>query len=85
MAEGVSQKDEMDTIEPFDVFISYAHKDETQFGYAAELAAALEAADMSVWYDKELMDDSGTDWHGAITRKMEEAAIIVALWSKTAL
>ena len=85
MAEGVSQKDEMDTTVPFDVFISYAHNDETQFGYAAELAAALEAAGISVWYDKELMDDSGTDWHGAITHKMEEASVIVALWSKTAL
>ena len=85
MAEGVSQKDEMDTTVPFDVFISYAHNDETQFGYAAELAAALEAAGISVWYDKELMDDAGTDWHAAIAAKMDASLVVVALWSKTAL
>ena len=81
MAEGVSQKDEMDTIEPFDVFISYAHKDETQFGYAAELAKALDDASITYWYDKSLNTEGGANWNTTITKRMEKATIILALWT----
>lgn len=74
-----------DRAERYDVFISYAHRDEREFGYAAELADALEAAGVSVWYDKELMDDAGVRWQSAIQRKMETATVMVALWSNTAV
>ena len=81
MAEGASQIDEMDAIEPFDVFISYAHKDETQFGYAAELAKALDDASITYWYDKSLNNEGGANWNTSITKRMEKATIILALWT----
>ena len=75
----------LDDTSRYDVFISYAHKDEREFGYAADLARALKARGITVWYDKELMSEGGAHWHRAITRKMEDATVIVALWSKLAL
>ena len=71
----------MDAIEPFDVFISYAHKDETQFGYAAELAKALDDASITYWYDKSLNNEGGANWNTSITKRMEKATIILALWT----
>ena len=78
---GASQIDEMDAIEPFDVYISYDHKDETQFGYAAELAKALDDAGITYWYDKSLNTESRENWNTSITRRMEKATIIIALWT----
>jgi hypothetical protein len=67
----------------YDVFLSYAHGDDKEFGYAAELATKLEEAGFSVWWDKRLI--GGVDWHEAITVKMISSRLIVALWSKLAL
>ncbi len=85
MPDGIDTSESGGDARTYDVFISYAHRDEAEFGHAAALAQALEKAGHSVWYDKELMNDAGTDWHAAITAKMDASLVIVALWSKVAL
>lgn len=62
-----------------DVFISYSRKDET---VAREIAGRLQALDVSVWMDSRL--ESGAPFDAQIVEQLEEATIVVALWSPDA-
>lgn len=62
-----------------DVFISYARTDQPR---AAAIAARLEAAGMSVWWDRNIR--GGAAYAEDIERALHEARIVVVLWSAAA-
>jgi tetratricopeptide (TPR) repeat protein len=59
------------------VFLSYDHEDATR---AAPLAAALEKAGHSVWWDRHI--HGGAEYNSAIEGAVEEADAVVVLWSE---
>lgn len=61
------------------VFLSYARED---LATAERLAAALDAAGISVWWDRRLL--AGQDWSLLIEEKLETARSVVVLWSQSA-
>lgn len=60
-----------------DVFISYKREDEVRVG---RLAAALEKAGFSLWWDRGL--PGGESWRANITAALEEARCVVVVWSR---
>ncbi|MBX7532364.1 TIR domain-containing protein [Qipengyuania sp. 1XM1-15A] len=60
-----------------DIFLSYARADRES---AERLAAELEAAGYSVWWDRHI--DGGSEFAKEIERRLEEAQVVLVLWSK---
>ena len=60
-----------------DVFLSYAREDRPA---VQRLAAALEAAGVAVWWDRNLT--GGVDFSRELERRLDEAKAIVVAWSK---
>ena len=58
------------------IFLSYAREDD---GKAARVAAALESAGHDVWWDREI--GAGASFSSAIDAALENAELIVVLWS----
>ncbi len=63
-----------------DVFLSYAREDRD---LVERLAAALESAGMSVWWDRRI--SGGAEFSRDIERELAEAACAVACWSRAAI
>lgn len=59
-----------------DVFISYAHEDRS---LARQLAGALEAGQVSVWWDRDLA--AGTEFAREIESRLRHARVVMGLWS----
>lgn len=59
------------------VFLSYDHEDVAQ---AASIAAALEDAGHSVWWDRQI--HGGAEYNDAIETAVERADAVVVLWSE---
>ncbi len=59
-----------------DVFISYKSQDRA---YAQRFAEAFEAADVSVWWDDDILPRDAFDW--TIEREIAACAAVVVLWS----
>jgi TolB-like protein len=62
-----------------DVFISYAREDRAR---VEALARALEAAGLSVWWDRRI--DGGAEFAAAIERALNDAAVALCCWTKSA-
>jgi hypothetical protein len=62
-----------------DLFISYSHEDRD---HAAALAKACEAAGWSIWWDRDLV--AGKLWDKSIENALNEARVVVLLWSRSA-
>ena len=62
-----------------DIFISYARDDRTR---VERLAAALEAAGFSVWWDRNI--EAGAEFSKHIEREINESKAVVVVWSKQA-
>lgn len=60
-----------------DLFISYQRSDEPR---VARLVGLLEAAGLSVWWDKHL--PGGGDWRAQIERELERARVVIVCWSQ---
>ncbi len=60
-----------------DIFISYTRED---VSYAERLAAALEAAGVSVWWDRSLRN--GSAYHVDIEAEIDRARRVIVLWSE---
>lgn len=67
-------------VDPFDVFISYAHTDRE---HASRLAAALEARGLSVWFDRELL--AGDQFVRHINARLNAARWVIVIWSAAAI
>jgi hypothetical protein len=63
-----------------DVFLSYANEDRER---AATLARSLEAAGLSVWWDRKIV--AGHAFDEAIERELETAKSVVVLWSRSSV
>lgn len=63
-----------------DVFLSYARDD---LGRAKTVAAALEKAGVSVWWDRHL--GGGAEYSREIERALKSAAAVVVLWSRSSV
>lgn len=59
-----------------DVFISYAREDRDK---VANLAAAIEAAQYTVWWDRRIL--AGTEFSEEIERELNVAKVIIVVWS----
>ncbi|MEP6964751.1 MAG: TIR domain-containing protein [Polaromonas sp.] len=59
-----------------DVFISYAHEDRP---LARQLAEALEAGQVSVWWDRDLA--AGSEFALEIESRLQHARVVMGLWS----
>ena len=59
-----------------DVFISYAHEDRP---LARQLAEALEAGQVSVWWDRDLA--AGSEFAREIESRLQHARVVMGLWS----
>jgi hypothetical protein len=59
-----------------DVFISYSSEDRP---FAGRLASALEASNLTVWWDKELI--GGKDWETEIRKAIAASHCVIVLWS----
>ncbi len=59
-----------------DVFISYAHEDRPQ---ARQLAEALQARQLTVWWDRDLA--AGSEFAREIESRLQEARVAIVLWS----
>jgi hypothetical protein len=60
-----------------DVFLSYSRNDRDA---AHEVATALEAVGLSVWWDREIL--GGENFDEAIERELDLASAVIVLWSK---
>lgn len=58
------------------VFLSYKREDEMR---AAQIARALEAEGLEVWWDRGL--PGGESWHSNIEAKLRDAGCVVVVWS----
>jgi hypothetical protein len=67
-------------IDPFDLFISYAHVDRP---FVEALARCLEALGVSVWYDRGLA--TGDQFLHEINARLVAARRVLVVWSPTAL
>ena len=63
-----------------DIFVSYAQADRE---WVKELATALEAEGLSVWWDPNLLP--GTKFRDAIQSEMDKAKAVVVVWSRLAI
>jgi len=63
-----------------DIFISYAHVDRDK---VERIAAALEAAGHSVWWDRNIL--SGAEFSKDIQKALEEARVAVVCWSRASV
>jgi tetratricopeptide (TPR) repeat protein len=74
----------MPTPEPqpttLDVFVSYAREDRPT---ASNLAAALQARGISVWWDREIL--GGTEFSAVIEQELNRARVALVLWSENAV
>jgi hypothetical protein len=68
-------------VKPGAVFLSYAHEDAAA---AAALRDALQAAGMSVWFDKQSLK-AGDDFERNIRRAIGSCSLFVAVLSRTSL
>ena len=59
-----------------DVFISYAHEDRP---LARQLAEALEAGQLTVWWDRDLA--AGSEFAREIESRLQQARVAIGLWS----
>jgi adenylate cyclase len=62
------------------VFLSYARED---VGVAKQLAALIDRAGHTVWWDREIQ--GGSHFASEIDRELKNADAVVVLWSKTAI
>lgn len=60
-----------------DVFLSYARADRDK---AERIAAEIEAAGYSVWWDRHI--EGGSEFSKEIERRLDEARVVLVLWSK---
>ncbi len=63
-----------------DIFVSYAQADRD---WVKELATALEAEGLSVWWDPNLLP--GTRYRDAIQSEMDKAKAVVVVWSRISI
>ncbi len=63
-----------------DVFISYARADQSR---VERLSAALEAAGLSVWWDRDI--EAGAEFSSDIERELDSAAVAIVCWSHHAI
>ncbi len=63
-----------------DVFISYAREDRE---VAEQLAEALAAEDLKVWWDREIL--AGSEFSSVIESQLGSARVVVALWSEASV
>ena len=63
-----------------DVFLSYAREDRDR---AKALTGALEAAGLSVWWDRDLVP--GPSYDDAIERELNGASCVLVLWSSRSI
>jgi TolB-like protein len=63
-----------------DIFISYARGDRER---AAQLAAALEGAGYSVWWDRHIV--GGAEFSADIERELKAAKAVIVAWSQEAI
>lgn len=63
-----------------DIFLSYKREDE---GRVALLVRALEAAGLSVWWDRAL--PGGEDWRARIEAALDAAKIVIVCWSRASV
>ena len=66
---------------PFDVFLSYSHKDEAA---AIELASELQGQGVSVWLDRDSVRP-GDDWDQKIHESLQQSSNVVMLVSVNSL
>lgn len=59
-----------------DVFISYAHEDRP---LARQLAEALQARQLTVWWDRDLA--AGSEFAREIESRLQQAGVAIASWS----
>ena len=64
-----------------DIYISYAKEDRV---LAEKLAADLEAAGYTVWWDHRDLAP-GVDWQREIRHQLSAATAVVALWSQASV
>ena len=62
------------------VFISYSHEDKPK---ATAMAAALEAAGHTVWWDNELLP--GDRFAATLAERIDRAEAVVVMWSRTSI
>jgi hypothetical protein len=60
-----------------DIFISYAREDQAA---VKPLAAALEGAGYSVWWDRRIL--AGTEFSEEIERELKAAKAVIVAWSQ---
>jgi hypothetical protein len=63
-----------------DIFISYAREDRD---LAERLANALASTQLTVWWDAN--NRGGEDWLENISRELDSAKCVLALWSKSSV
>ena len=63
-----------------DIFLSYAREDRVR---ASQLAAALEAGDWTVWWDRQI--PAGKTFDDVIEHHLEMARCVVVLWSNASV
>ena len=59
-----------------EIFISYKREDEVRVG---RLAQALQAASLSVWWDRSLA--GGENWRSQIENELEAARCVIVVWT----
>ena len=67
-------------VKPLRLFISYARADRDE---VERLAAALESAGFSVWWDADL--EGGHHFSAEIARQLEAADAVVVIWSEASI
>ncbi|MEL6318370.1 MAG: toll/interleukin-1 receptor domain-containing protein [Pseudomonadota bacterium] len=68
------------SVDPFDVFISYAHSDRA---VVDQLARWLEGQGLSIWYDRELL--AGDQFIRHINARLEAARAVIVVWSQASI
>ncbi len=80
LADGVTGPGQPEAVEPFDLFVSYSHKDRA---FVDALAQALERLGLSVWYDRGLT--TGDQFLHQINARLAAARRVLVVWSPAAL
>lgn len=69
---------------PFNIFISYSHRDERMRGKLGEhLAPLVDEGLVRIWHDREI--EAGANWEGEINKEIGEADVILLLVSASFL